>query len=193
MDGSKDTFASVLSQHITTMLPGGKKVTCPHPLGYASKRTSTSEEKYKPYLLESAVLKFSLDKFSDIVWGFPVKLETDCQALWDVLLNDTLHATHAHWWDGVLAYDITDVQHVPGTSNITDSISQQYEGTLKECGDGRKWDICPDSDTLEGVVQIFFQVEIPTEHLGLCTRFANEPMFVHIIDALLELDYGTRI
>jgi hypothetical protein len=62
-------------------LPGGKKVTRLHPLGYASKRTSTSEEKYKPYLLEFAALKFALNKFADIVWGFPVKLETDCQAL----------------------------------------------------------------------------------------------------------------
>jgi hypothetical protein len=192
-DGSKDAFAGVLSQCITTTLPGGKKVTRLHPLGYASKRTSTSEEKYKPYLLEFAALKFSLDKFSDIVWGFPVKLETDCQALRDVLLNDTLHATHARWRDGVLAYDIMDVQHVPGTSNIADGISRQYEGTPKECGDGSEWDVCPDPDALAGVVQNLFQVEIPTEHLELRTRFANEPMFVHIIDALLEMDHGTRI
>jgi hypothetical protein len=96
-DGSKDAFAGVLSQRITSTIPGGKKITRLHPLGYASKRTSTSEEKYKPYLLEFAALKFALDKFADIIWGFPVKLETDCQALRDVLLNDALHATHAHW------------------------------------------------------------------------------------------------
>ena len=94
-DGSKDAFAGVLSQRIMSILPGGKKVMCLHPLGYASKRTSTSEEKYKPYLLEFAALKFSLDKFADIVWGFPVKLETNCQALRDILLNNALHATHA--------------------------------------------------------------------------------------------------
>jgi hypothetical protein len=94
-DRSKDVFAGVLSQRITSTLPGGKKVTCLHPLGYVSKRTSTSEEKYKLYLLEFAALKFSLDKFADIIWGFPVKLETNCQALRDILLNDSLHATHA--------------------------------------------------------------------------------------------------
>jgi hypothetical protein len=55
------------------------------------------EEKYKPYLLEFATLKFLLDKFADIIWGFLVKLETDCQALRDVLMNNTLHATHACW------------------------------------------------------------------------------------------------
>ena len=192
-DGSKDAFAGVLSQRIMSTLPGGKKITRLHPLGYASKRTSTSEEKYKPYLLEFAALKFSLDKFADIIWGFPVKLETDCQALRDVLLNDTLHATHARWRDGVLAYDIVDVQHVPGTSNIADGISRQYEGTPKECGDGSEWEVCPDPDALTGVVQNLFQVEAPAEHLSLHARFVNEPMFAHIIEALLELDQGTKI
>src|SRR3984885_15792765 len=106
-------------------LPGGKKVTRLHPLGYASKRTSTSEEKYKLYLLEFAALKFSLDKFADIIWGFPIKLETDCQALRDVLLSDALHAMHARWRDGVLAYNILDGKRIPGTNNIADGISRQ--------------------------------------------------------------------
>ena len=108
-NGSKDAFTGVLSQRITTTLPGGKKVMRLHPLGYASKRMSASEEKYKPYLLEFAALKFSLDKFSDLIWGYPVELETDCQALRDHLLNDKLNSTHAHWRDGVLAHQIVDV------------------------------------------------------------------------------------
>jgi hypothetical protein len=190
-DGSKDAFAGVLTQRITSTLPGGKTVTRLHPLGYASKRTSASEEKYKPYLLEFAVLKFSLDKFADIIWGFPIKLETDCQALRDVLLNDALQATHARWRDGVLAYDIMDVKHVPGINNIADGISRQYEGMLKEQGDGSEWDVCPDPDTLTGVVQDLFQVATPNEHANLYARFVNEPIFAHIIDALLELNHGT--
>ena len=192
-DSSKDAFAGILTQCITSTLPGGKTVTRLHPLGYASKRTSASEEKYKLYLLEFAVLKFSLDKFADIVWGFPIKLETDCQALRDVLLNDALHATHARWRDGVLAYDIVNVKHVPGVNNIADGVSRQYEGTVKEHGDGSEWDVCPDPDMLTGVVQDLFQVAVPTEHLNLYARFANEPIFAHIIDALLELNHGTRI
>ena len=111
----------------------------------------------------------------------------------DVLLNNTLHATHARWRDGVLAYNIIDVKHVPGTNNIADGISRQYEETPKEHGDGSEWDICPDLDALTGVVQDLFQVAIPTEHLDLYTHFVNEPMFMHIIDALLELNHGTRI
>ena len=59
-DGCKDTFTGVLAQQMTTMLPGGKKVTRMHPITSASKQTSVSEEKYKPFLLEFAALKFSV-------------------------------------------------------------------------------------------------------------------------------------
>jgi RNase H-like domain found in reverse transcriptase len=78
---SKDAFVGVLSQKIITTLAGCKKVTCPHPLGFASKWTSITEKKYKPFLLEFASLKFCHDKFADILWGMPVEVETDCQAL----------------------------------------------------------------------------------------------------------------
>jgi len=70
---------------------------------FTCKRTSAAEACYKPFILEFA-LKFSLDKFDDIIWGFPVKIETDCQALQDVLLSPELNATHACWHDGVLAH-----------------------------------------------------------------------------------------
>ena len=60
-DGSKDAFAGVLAQRIKSTLPGGKEVTRLHPIAFASKRTSTAEEKYKPFLLEFAALKFSFD------------------------------------------------------------------------------------------------------------------------------------
>ena len=96
-DACKDAFAGVLSQKIKTTLPGGKDVTCLHPISFVSKRTSSSEEKYKPFLLKFMALKYSFDKFSDIVYGYPMEVETDCQALRDILLSDKLSATHARW------------------------------------------------------------------------------------------------
>jgi len=122
-DGSKDAFAGVLAQKIKSTLPGGKEVTRLHPIAFASKRTSVSEEKYKPFLLEFAALKFSFDKFSDIIYSYPVEVTTDCQALRDVLMNDKLSATHARWRDGVLAHNIVDVRHIPGITNIADGTS----------------------------------------------------------------------
>jgi len=106
-DGCQDAFRAVLSQKFNHVLPSGKVVQCLHPLGFASKRTSKAEEKYKPFLLEFVALKFGLDKFSDIIWGFPVEIETDCQALRNHLMNDKLSATHARWRDGILAHQIT--------------------------------------------------------------------------------------
>lgn len=53
-------------------------------------------------------------KFNNIIWGFPVELETDCQVLQDVLMSDNLSTTPACWCDGMLAHQITDVHHIPG-------------------------------------------------------------------------------
>jgi RNase H-like domain found in reverse transcriptase len=73
-DGSQDAFCAVLSQKSEYTLPSGKVVQKLHPITFASKRTSKTEEKYKPFLLEFAALKFGLDKFSDITWGFPIEV-----------------------------------------------------------------------------------------------------------------------
>ena len=136
-DGSQDAFGAVLTQRFEYTLPSGKTVWKLHPIGFASKRTSKTEEKYKPFLLEFAALKFGLDKFADITWGFPIEVETDCQALRDHLLNDKLSATHARWRDGILAHQITDVRHVPGRLNVVaDGLSRAREGTEHEEGDG---------------------------------------------------------
>ena len=80
-DGCKEGFGAMLAKMFTETRKGGKTVTKLHPIAYVSKRTSPAEAKYKPFLLEFAALKFSLDKFDDIIWGSPVEIKTDCQAL----------------------------------------------------------------------------------------------------------------
>lgn len=80
-DGCQDAFGVVLPQWFETVMPDGCRLNKLHPIGFASKHTSHSEGKYKPFLLEFAALKFALDRFSDIIWGFPVEIEMDCQAL----------------------------------------------------------------------------------------------------------------
>ena len=193
-DGSKDAFAGVLSQRIKSTLPGGKEVTRLHPIAFASKRTSSSEEKYKPFLLEFAALKYSFDKFSDIVYGYPVEVETDCQALRDILMNDKLSATHARWRDGVLAHNIVDVRHIPGVTNIADGISRQYENTPKSTEDGSNWDVDPDWETGEGLVYGIDYVSIPPATQRLRDRFATTPLFRDVIDVLegIQSSLGLR-
>jgi hypothetical protein len=42
-----------------------------------------------------------------------------------------------------------------------------------------------------GVKHDLFMVEVPDEHVALWECFASKPMFMQIINALLELDHGT--
>ena len=186
-DVCKDAFAGVLLQKISTTLPGGKEVTRLHPVGFASKRTSSSEEKYKPFLLKFAALKYSFDKFSDIIYGYPVEVETDCQALCDILLSDKLSATHARWRDGVLAHNIVDVRHIPGKINIADGISRQYEGTDKVPGDGSEWTVTLDWEETMGLVHDLYHVVESLDLTVLQERFKDEPLFLDVIDAIVGL------
>ena len=195
-DGCQDAFGAVPMQKFKYTLPSGKTVQRLHPLGFASKRTSRTKEKYKPFLLEFAALKFGLDKFSDITWGFPIKIETDCQALRDHLLNNKLSATHACWKDRILAHQIMDVRHVPGRLNIvTDGLSQVSEGTENEMGDGSDWTVSEDWETNAGLTQDVFHIENSSTPAvaNLRERFKNEPIFTEVIDAILELDQGVNL
>jgi len=108
-DGCQEGFGAVLTQKIKTQTPNGKPVERTVPIAFASKRTSAAEQKYKPFLLEFAALKFGLDQFSDTIWGFPIEIETDCQALKDALSNDNMSAAHARWRDGIIAHNIIAV------------------------------------------------------------------------------------
>jgi hypothetical protein len=193
-DGCKDGFAGVLAQRFKTTLPSGRTVEKLHPLAFASKRTSRTEEKYKPFLLEFAALKFSLDKFSNIIWGFPVEIETDCQALRDVLLNDKLNAAHARWRDGILAQQIVDVRHVPGKINVVaDGISRKWEGSPRQIGDGSEWTVCEDWEASTGLVNDILHVALDGDMVQLKERFKNEPVFTEVLDALLTIRNNSSI
>jgi len=74
-----------------------------------------------------------------------------------------------------LAYNIVDVRHIPGITNIADGVSRQYEGTPKGFGDGSEWTVSPDIDKVTGIVQNVFQVEISSEAAKLKERFTDEP------------------
>ena len=195
-DGSQDAFGAVLTQRFEYTLPSGKVVRKLHPIAFASKRTSKTEEKYKPFLLEFAALKFGLDKFTDITWGFPIEIETDCQALRDHLLNDKLSATHARWRDGILAHQIIDIRHMPGRLNVVaDGLSRANEGAEHEEGDGSEWTVSEDWEANTGFTHDIFHtstMETP-ETAKLRERFKDKPIFAEVIDAILGLDQDTNL
>lgn len=197
-DGCKEGFAAVVAQRFDVVLPNGKTIQRIHPVGFASKRTSTSEQNYKPFLLEFAALKFGLDKFSDMIWGFLVEVETDCQALRDVLISDKLNAAHARWRDGILAHQIVDIRHIPGKLNVVaDGLSRMWEGQERVHGDGSEWSVSEDWEAVTGLVNNVFGVDAAKEILGesagtdwqgLMKRFKEEPVFLEAIEALRILE-----
>jgi transposase InsO family protein len=191
-DGSKDGFAGVLAQRFPHTRPDGTIKHKLHPIAFASKRTSASEAKYKPFLLEFAALKFALDKFTDTIWGFPVEIETDCQALRDTLLSEKPSAVHARWRDGILAHQIVDVRHVPGKINVVaDGLSRQWEGQQPTGEDGSEWTVNPDRDDQVGLVNdILLTVEGGTQEQveALRDRLQNEHLFVEVVDAIVGQD-----
>jgi hypothetical protein len=190
-DGCADTFGAVLAQCFTTVLPNGKSVMKLHPLVFASKRTSKTERWYKLFLLEFAALKFGLDKFSNMLWGFPVEVETDCQALRDFLLSERLSATHVRWLNGILAYQIVEVRHVAGKVNVVaDRLSRAREGREQEEGDGSEWTVQEDWEAVTGLVYNMWRIESVSEVEGLLERFEGEPIFMEVIKALVEIDMG---
>ena len=190
-DGCKEGFGAVLCQRFLETRPGGKTVSKLHPIAFASKRTSSAEERYKPFMLEFAALKFALDKFDDIIWGFPVEIETDCQALRDVMVSTELNVTHARWRDGVMAHQIVGVRHIPGRINLVgDGLSRKDEEQPRIPGDGSEWSVAPDWEGARGLHYDLFPVtEAPTDTQSrLRERFKDEPVFLEVIDALTGTD-----
>ena len=144
-DGCKEGFGASFVQCFQDTQPGGKVIQKLHPMVYASKRTSVLESHYKLFMLEFAALKFALDNFNDIIWGFLVEIEKDCQALRDVIKSDDLNAAHTRWHDGVIAHQIIDVCHIPGHINLVgDSISHKDEDLPCTETNGSTWSVAPD-------------------------------------------------
>jgi hypothetical protein len=187
---------AVLSQKFEYTLPSGKVVRKHHPIGFASKRTSKTKEKYKPFLLEFGALKFGLDKFSNTTWGFPIEVETDCQALRDHLLNDKLSATHACWQDRILAHQIIDVRHVPGHLNVVaDGLSRANKGAEHKENNGSEWTASEDWEANTGLMHNIFQFSnsITPEVQSLCECFKDEPIFAEVIDVIIGMDQDTSL
>ena len=114
---------------IPTIHNNRQQFTCWHPISYCSKRTSKSEAKYELFLLEFAALKFCLDEFEPYIYGSPLEIETDCQALRDCLLQENMSVHHSRWKESILAHNIIAIRHQPGVENpVADGLSRMWDG-----------------------------------------------------------------
>ena len=160
-DGCKDGFVGILSQCFKWINFKQKPQTHVHLITIALKCTSEVESWYKPYLLKFAALKFSLNKFTDTISGYPVEIETDCQALWDTIINNNLYSTHAWWLDGIMGHNIVDVQHCPGWLNqAADGISHQFTNVTVKNDNGHKWTVDPSWMAIVGLTHDIWSTRI---------------------------------
>ncbi|TFK16872.1 hypothetical protein FA15DRAFT_606234, partial [Coprinopsis marcescibilis] len=91
-----------------------------------------------------------------------------------------------------MSHNIVAVRHIPGSVNIADGLSRQFEGLPKGLdNDGSLWPVDPDSDDNVGLEMDVFGVgeeEVTDQEiLELWRRFADDTYFLDIIDALLEI------
>jgi hypothetical protein len=108
-DSSGEGLTGWLSQAFEEVDKNDKAVTRWYPISYCSKRTSASESHYEPFLLEFAALKYCIDEFEPYIFGSPIEIETDCQALRDCLLKDKLNTHHSRWMESILSHKIIDI------------------------------------------------------------------------------------
>ncbi|GLB40100.1 hypothetical protein LshimejAT787_0706100 [Lyophyllum shimeji] len=186
-DGCMTGFAGFLSQPFTTTDSAGKEVTRWHPISYCSKRTSQSKEKYEPFLLEFAALKYSLDEFGPYIYGSPIEIETDCKALRDCLVQEKMSVHHSHWKEMILAHNIISICHRPGIENpVADSLSRMWEDREHSDTDGSNWSVLPDWEVSKGIVNDILSVmEAPSSRHPLETCFEDDLFFWPIVRHLL--------
>ncbi|KIJ66667.1 hypothetical protein HYDPIDRAFT_57786, partial [Hydnomerulius pinastri MD-312] len=56
-------------------------------------------------------------------------------------------------------------------------------------GDGSDWSVNPEPETTLGVINDMFTIErLPSEHEDLRARFQDEPLFLTVIDAILNVN-----
>lgn len=189
-DGSIVGFGGMLCQEFESEDDKGNKVKRWHPIAFCSKRASRSEEKYKQFLSEFVALKYCLDEFEDMTFGQPIILETDCQALRDMLKQERPSATHARWLDSILSHRIIDIVHRPGVENpVADALSRKWSKERPQTeGDGSQETVTPDWEDRARIENNIFAITTEKASQRVLNRFADDAYFADIAKFLADPD-----
>lgn len=147
-------------------------------------------------MLEFAALKYSMDKFKSYVYGSPVELETDCQALRDCLLKGKMNSHHSQWMESILAHNIINVCHRPGVHNpVADGLSRMFRNRSRNATDGSTWSVLPDWEASKGIENDIMQVlDSPgAPRHPLEVTFEGDVFFTPVIRHLLGKTAGDTI
>ncbi|GAA6057753.1 hypothetical protein JCM3770_001722 [Rhodotorula araucariae] len=209
-DASIHGLGAVLSQKFRYEHPEtGQIIDSIHPIKYASKGTKPSEKRYSAFLLELVGVKWALEKFKPYVFGRPIELISDCQALAGILSLQSVSPAHSRWREYILGHDIVKFTHRAGRLNAAaDELSRRKDLNAGE-------EVSPDAtippswqeykeeaaakarvqpekanptglEHLEPIFAAFF-LETHDKEAALRQRFADDPFFAPIIEFLLTL------
>ncbi|XP_052387224.1 uncharacterized protein LOC127934090 [Carassius gibelio] len=117
VDASGNGLGAVLNQEY----PEGLR-----PVAYASRKLSTTEQRYPTHQLEFLALKWAVvDKFHDYLYGVKFVVRTDNNPLTYVLTTAKLNATDHRWLAALATYDFS-LQYKPGRYNIDADTLSRY-------------------------------------------------------------------
>ena len=195
-DGLGEGLAGWLSQALEEMDKNRKTVTRWYPISCCSKRTSASESRYEPFLLKFTALKYCIDEFEPYIFGSPIEIETDRQALRDCLLKDKLNTHHSRWMESILSHNIIDIRHRPGIQNpVADGLSRVWRNRQRTPSDSSSWSVLPDWEASKGIKNDILLVTdfpgAPKHHLG--ELFQGDIFFSPIVRHLLGKSAGDSI
>ena len=87
------------------------------------------------------------------------------------------------------------VRHIPGRLNVVaDGLSCQWDNTERNDEDGSAWSVNPDPEAASGLVNDLFTIEkLTDDDQQLRERFKMEPLFLEVVNAILNMDTGMPI
>lgn len=77
------------------------------PVSYFSRKTTSEEQKYHSFELETLAIIASLNRFRVYLIGIPFTIQTDCNAIRTTLTKRDLVPRIARWWIQLQEYDCT--------------------------------------------------------------------------------------
>lgn len=138
-----------------------------------------SECHFHSFVLELGAIKFALEQFRKYIATTSIILVTDCQAVKDMLENNSMPAVYIQWKEFILSHKIIDYIHCPGKANPTDGISRwavlSQESAPKPLNPG--W------ESVEGIVHDVYSITATCELITpdttttqLLKTFEDDPM-----------------
>ena len=79
---------------------------------------------------------------------------------------------------------------------VADGLSRKFVNTPKVQGDGHEWTVSEDWEARTGLSNDIFIIntaQTEATYSELRSRFAEENMFLEVIDSMLELDHGKSL